>query len=534
VSGDIAQKMKNEIGRLDATPSKRLYLSIIADYDLNRSICELVDNGLDIWVKNKRAKKITIIITLDKSQQTISVEDDAGGLPKAELRYIVGPGQTGTDPSDETIGIFGVGTKRAVVALAQDVRIKTRFQKQKTYQVDFDDKWIENDDWELPVYEVDNIAEGSTIVELQKLRIHIDDAVIAQLKDHLCTTYSRFLSNNSITLQINSEKLSPRFFENWAYPPNFEPRKYTTVLKTADNFEVRVEAYAGLTCESSPAGGEYGVYFYCNDRLVARALKTFDVGFTKGFAGLPHPKVSLTRVLIFLNGDARCMPWNSSKSDINTKHVVFLAIHDWLVQVVKDYASLSRIWMGDWPDKVFKYTTGIIKEVSIENIPTVNRSFLPPLPKSRPRFGEVITQKNRLIASQKPWTKGLYEGVIAADLIWKQKSLQQKNRIALIILDSTLEIAFKEYLVNESGVYYTDLQLQTIFSKRHLVHKEIQKYINTIKPNDWKKIAYYNNLRNKLIHERATVGFSDTELKDFRNVVESVLNKLYKLRFGEN
>jgi len=90
--------MKNEVGRLDATPSKRLYLSIIADYDLNRSICELVDNGLDVWVRNKKSRDITIKITLDTSQQTIIVEDDAGGLPKAELSYIVGPGQTGTDP----------------------------------------------------------------------------------------------------------------------------------------------------------------------------------------------------------------------------------------------------------------------------------------------------------------------------------------------------------------------------------------------------------------------------------------------------
>ena len=39
------------------------------------------------------------------------------------------------------------------------------------------------------------------------------------------------------------------------------------------------------------------------------------------------------------------MPWNSSKSDISTKHEVFLALRTWLVQVVKDYSSLSRIWM---------------------------------------------------------------------------------------------------------------------------------------------------------------------------------------------
>src|SRR6266566_4884218 len=145
--------MKNQIDELDATPSKRLFLSIIADYDLNRSICELVDNALDVWVRGSRSAKVTISIQLDTRQQTIVVQDDAGGLPRSDLRYIVGPGETGTQPTDETIGIFGVGTKRAVVALAQDVKITTRFPKEKTYQIDFDDKWLEDNDWELPVYE---------------------------------------------------------------------------------------------------------------------------------------------------------------------------------------------------------------------------------------------------------------------------------------------------------------------------------------------------------------------------------------------
>ncbi len=521
--------MKKEIDRLDATPSKRLFLSIIADYDLNRSICELVDNGLDIWVRGGRVKDIAIKIILDKGQQTISVKDHAGGLAKSELRYIVGPGQTGTSPTDETIGIFGVGTKRAVVALAQDIRIKTRYGAENTYQVDFDDTWLQDADWQLPVYEIDNIPEGTTLVELQKLRVQITDEVIAQLKDHLRTTYAVFLKNKRISIEVNREKLLPQFFENWAYPPDYPPHKYTGTLKTEDNKVIKVEAIAGLSRESSPAAGEYGVYFYCNDRLIARALKTFDVGFTKGLAGLPHPKVSLTRVLIFLNGDARSMPWNSSKSDISTKHEVFLALHNWLIQVVKGYASLSRIWMGDWPEKVFKYQSGSFKEVHIDNFPLVKKSFLPPLPRSRPRYDEIITHKNKKVAKEKPWTKGLYEGIIAADLIAKHR-LEQKNRIALIVLDSTLEIAFKEYLVYESGTTYNDAKLLSIFSNRAMVHNEVKKYVK-ITEATWKKIEHYYHLRCKLVHERGTVGISDDQIRGFREVVEKVLNKLYKLKF---
>ncbi len=36
-----------EIETIDATPNKRIYRSIIADYDLKTAICELVDNALD-------------------------------------------------------------------------------------------------------------------------------------------------------------------------------------------------------------------------------------------------------------------------------------------------------------------------------------------------------------------------------------------------------------------------------------------------------------------------------------------------------
>jgi hypothetical protein len=398
--------------------------------------------------------------------------------------------------------------------------------------VDFDDNWLADDDWELPVYEVDDIGIGMTVVELQKLRVEIADSTVAQVKDHLRTTYAKFLKNKSVQLTVNGEPLKPRFFENWAYPRNYSPRRYVGDLKTHDGTIVKVEAIAGLTRESSPAAGEYGVYFYCNERLVARALKSFDVGFTKGLAGLPHPKVSLTRMLVSLKGDARLMPWNSSKSDISTKHEVFVALQSWLVQVVKDYAALSRIWTGDWDEKVFKHKTGEITQVVVNDFPEVRKSFLPPLPKSRPRYGDRIAQKNRVIGKKKPWTKGLYEGVIAADLISKQR-LEERNRIALIVLDSTLEIAFKEYLVNESGTAYSDSRLLSIFGNRASVHSEIKRYV-TLKTELWKKIEHYYRLRCKLIHERATVGIHDSQIEDFREVVESVLGKLYKLKFGNS
>ncbi|TGN76186.1 ATP-binding protein, partial [Bradyrhizobium yuanmingense] len=387
-------RMKRQVGKLDAVPSKRLFLSIIADYDLNKSICELVDNGFDVWTRAGRKSSINIKLRLDQEQGTIRVEDDAGGLARDELRFIVGPGQSGSSSTDETIGIFGVGTKRAVVALAEDIKIRTRYGDGGTYQVEFDETWLNDDDWELPLFSVDAIPPRTTHVELQKLRVKLSDDSIELLRNHLGATYAKYLTRAGVSLELNGKPVMPRFFDDWSFPPGYEPRRYTGKLETPKNRVVEVEVLAGLSSESSPTAGEYGVYFYCNDRLVAPAMKSFEVGFTRGQAGLPHPKIALTKVIVSLRGDAGEMPWNSSKSDVSTKHHVFVALHDWLVTVVADYARISRTWMGDWPDKVFAYGVGKIVDVPIADFITARRSFLPDAPKSRPRLAERMAAKN--------------------------------------------------------------------------------------------------------------------------------------------
>src|SRR5438552_2907554 len=115
--------MKKLIDEIDATPSKRVYSSIIADYNLTTGICELIDNSIDVWARNSGSRPLNIEIEIESDQQTITVKDDAGGREKAELSLMVTPGSSSWKDTDESIGIFGVGSKRAVVALAQQVQI---------------------------------------------------------------------------------------------------------------------------------------------------------------------------------------------------------------------------------------------------------------------------------------------------------------------------------------------------------------------------------------------------------------------------
>jgi hypothetical protein len=477
---------------------------------------------------------LEVSITLDKVQQRIDVIDNAGGIDAADLSFVVGPGHTGNIETDQIIGIFGVGTKRAVVALAQEIRIRTR-RDTITHLVEFDDLWLkESDDWHLPVFSVPPIPQGTTHIELVKLRTTLTDEAVAHLSTHLAATYAIFLQDKGIHILLDDTPVTPVTFDNWAYPPLYGPRIYTGAIPTSDGKQVAVRATAGLTMQSSPAGGEYGVYFYCNDRLVARGLKTFDVGFAKGLSGKPHADISLARVIVSISGEARLMPWNSSKSDISPSHEVFVSLRSWLLQVVKDYTSLSRRlskFEGGWPAHVFAYKTGTITEVFVPDFPIVNASYLPPLPESKPHYSRVVRQANKALAANKPWTVGLYESIIAVDWILKQ-SLSQKNRIALVLLDSTLEIAFKEYLVNDSGTAYSDKKLLGTFSDRTQVHNEVAKHLK-LSQATWKKVNHYYKLRCLLTHQKASLTVSDADTLQFRGMVEDILKKLFKLKFAQ-
>ena len=520
--------MKKERDVIDGTPSKRLFLSIIADYDINRSVCELIDNVLDIWNTNKRTIELKLNIELSEEQQTIRIEDNAGGIKEENLNSLVAPGVTLNDPKKEVIGLFGVGTKRAVVALGQEVKITTRYKADKSFRIEFDDAWLGTDDWHLPYYEVEDITPGSTIIELQKLRTKLDEQIITKLKSHLGATYSKFLTSN-IKILINGEKIKAESFDNWAYPPDFSPNQYKGSL-TVDSDKVEVEITGGLANQSSPASGEYGVYLYCNDRLIVRALKTYEVGFGKGQAGFPHPSISLMKVIVSLNGPAELMPWNSSKSGINTNNPIFIGIRKYLFEIVKEYSSLSRRLEGEWQDEVFRYKKGNINVLLVNNFEKIKNLHLPPLPIAKPRYIHVIKSANARISKKKPWVVGLYQSIIAVDLIAKQ-NLDQKNRICLIILDSTLEIGFKEFLIYESGGQYSNNRLSALFSNRHDVHNEIKKY-KAISKRTWQKIDYYYNMRTKLVHEKAASQITDEDIEDYREVVEKVLKRFFgKLTF---
>lgn len=513
---------------LDATPEKRMVLSIIAEYDLKRSICELIDNAIDLWSKNRK-QNLEIAIDLDDQQQTISIQDNAGGLEEAKLDHLVSPGKTTNAVSDDVIGYFGVGSKRAVIALAEDVSIHSRFRNEKTYTVHFDEHWINDEpSWRLPYQEsVKPLHPHSTLVELCRLRIHLDYDEIENLRTHLSEVYAKFLEKG-IEIKLNGTPIVSRVFDTeWAFPPKFEPKKFTNKIPVEDR-EVKAEIIAGLIDHPGDPDKSYGVFLYCNDRLIARGLTDFNVGFVSGMVGNPHYNISLVRTIVSLKGQSQDMPWDSSKSGINAKHPVFKAIQQNIIDVTSLYAKVSRSLQGNWEAEVFSHPAGEVTKEKLSNLAKIPKSYFPKPPPSRQKWFQKVLAQNVSVTSAKPWSLGLLESVIAVDALSKLP-LEQKNRVAMILLDSTVEIAYKEYLVNEAAMGMGPFR--RISENRADVQREVASRL-PIDPVTIGKIDHFYKLRCDLIHQRATPNITDTQIADYRSIVENLLERMFGLQMN--
>jgi hypothetical protein len=522
---------KTEIEPIDGTPKKRMFLSIISDYDLKTGLCELVDNAIDLWMSGDRNNSLVVGIDVDADRQLISVKDNAGGVKRHELSVLIAPGESNNDLAAEVIGVFGVGGKRAGIALAEHVTIKTRFQEEESCELNITRDWLQSEDWFLPAYAIPNIERGTTQVEMSHLRKSLKPEDIDGLRTHFGETYDWFLIQGC-TSKVNGVSVVPINFEAWAFPPDYGPRISHFDVDMGRDGRLSIEIIGGLIRDRDPVKDNYGVYFYCNHRLIVKEVRTHNVGYSSGEAGVPDTDASLCRVIVRLQGPAQLMPWNSSKNDINYGHLAFEQIRPRLIPLVSYFSSLSRRLRDDWDHHVFRHDVGEIQEVPATDI-TGKHPVLPALPRVNKPRTERYKAVNKIQIQNQPWTLGLVESLSMVDVVERQR-LETKNRISLILLDSTFEIALKEFIVHRHDLFppkeYNDAEIRRLFDKRHLVTGVILKKMPALKPL-LDTANHYYTLRNKLVHERATVDVADSDIRNYRITVERLLTALFNLEF---
>lgn len=528
---------KTFLTTINGTPKKRLFLSIISDYDLQTGLCELVDNAIDHWLANGKKPDFTVAITLDPDRQFIQVSDNAGGVSEEDAELLIAPGASGNPLDHASIGIFGVGGKRAGVALGELVEIRTRRGTGTSIQIDLTKEWVEHPDWTLDIYQIPDISPGTTTVDITKVRQGFDKDDVTTIFKSLGEIYAWFIGQGC-NITLNGEVAKANNFEAWAYPPDFSPKHVKFQIEPSPGKYLSVDITGGLITDRIPEGENYGVYFECNNRLVVKELKVREVGYNvSSEAGVPHPDASLARVIVKFSGPAELMPWNSSKSGITYSHPAFMAVRGRIIDFTTYFSQVSRRTKRE-RDDIVAYKSGTMEELDPTQASSTRKKILPRPPSTKqPSRFERIMNGNRKIIQDQPWTLGLVEALGLVDLVGAQSKFRTRNRAALILLDSNFEIALKEFIVHRKDLFpahkYTNTFLVTLFNNRTNVIKEVSAHVSLPK-TFLTKVGHYYDLRNNLTHQRATVEVSDHDVEDYRKVIERVLTKLFNVKFPKD
>jgi hypothetical protein len=121
-----------------------------------------------------------------------------------------------------------------------------------------------------------------------------------------------------------------------------------------------------------------------------------------------------------------------------------------------------------------------------------------------------------------PWMSGIHDGLAGARLLLRS-SIPHRIRLAVILLDSTLETAYRSFLVRERSVKLTEAHRD-----RATLTKVVRKHLSDIDDPVWRSLDYYHEeIRNDFYHESAGKTLTDESYLDYQDTVEFVIDRAF-------
>lgn len=349
-----------------AIPTKQFFVSMLTrDISLADAILDLLDNCLDGAMRVANGNKVdyskhSVKITLSTEEFTIA--DNCGGIPREVAKnYAFKMGRDSDDDRDsesETIGMYGVGMKRAIFKMGREALVTTRHGNE-TFQVPITSEWLDAKNWDpLPINEPvdaqEKLNEPGTVICVGSLyngvSRHFGNAAFEnEVRTAIAEHFTMFLQWG-LTVELNGKLVEPIHVEVLVSQRHDGPAPFV-FQKTIDDVIVSItvglntgrslgdedEDDAGFERDRSSATAGWTVL--CNDRAVIVGDKSRLTGWGDGIP-LYHPQFAvLTGIIEFRSKRAEKLPVTTTKRALDTSSNV------WLESLVKMKEGM-RIWVS--------------------------------------------------------------------------------------------------------------------------------------------------------------------------------------------
>lgn len=333
------------------------------DISLQDCILDLVDNSVDAaWLNTKikpiEIKKTTRLsdfrIDLEVSETAFTITDNCGGISlddAVDYAFTFGRRERDEDsePEGYTVGVYGIGMKRAVFKLGHSVKVhSTPAQEPESFVVPIDvESWMapDNEEWDFSIESAEPLPRPGVEIVVDELNDETkasfsDPGFEGQLRRTIARDYLLPLMHG-LTITLNGKEI-----EGWDLTFR-QSRDFSPVRERYDEGPVSVEIIAGMTASPPDDSGpserhqedSSGWYVLCNGRIVvARDRSDLTVWGRDRFPSW-HPQYKgFIGIVLFASTDPTLLPMTTTKRSVDTSAALYR-------RAVSNMQKPTRAWI---------------------------------------------------------------------------------------------------------------------------------------------------------------------------------------------
>lgn len=359
--------------RVDANPTKAFFVRMITkDIALEDCVLDLIDNSIDGALEQQGGDPVGLSGGADLSKYQVeinatptefSITDNCGGITKEDaLKYAFTFGRKDADePDNYSIGVYGIGMKRAVFKLGNKISIRSTYaisqRKSDSFRVPIDvSAWLEDEgrDWDFAIEPSEPLKTKGVEIVVKDLKKETSEefansSFVQKLRRTIERDYSLHI-RQGLSIKLNGEQL-----KGWSISllegGSFEPLRVSYPDNDSDG-KVEIEIVAGMAAtppdnfdpdESSETDNRHGWYVVCNGRIVLAANKDTASGW--GTDGWPqwHPQYAgFIGIIVFTAKDASLLPLNTTKRSVDPQSGVFRRARPRMREATKEWIKYTN------------------------------------------------------------------------------------------------------------------------------------------------------------------------------------------------
>lgn len=355
--------------------NKRFFVEMLTrDIELEDAILDLLDNCLDGIIRSskksttssKAFKGYWSKITITPDQFTI--EDNCGGIPQKLIERAFGIGRN-VDPNEhyKTIGIYGIGMKRAIFKMALEASVESHGDF--GFEVSINEKWLRSEDlWRLDYKRKRLPFEHGTRITVTKLRPEIGKifetkSFATRLNSFISQHYAIIL-NKGFRVELNGVAVEPAPVAILSASAEEIAAGEAAMAPYMLKFEtptVKASLWVGMYRTPSDSEGDEeseteqrqtrdnsGWTIICNDRAIVSNDTTILTGW--GEAGVPrfHPQFIGIRGILTLDSDKPLdLPLTTTKRGLDASSTLYLNLKEYMREGTKRFTNFTNHWKAD-------------------------------------------------------------------------------------------------------------------------------------------------------------------------------------------